>query len=462
MTKRKKTMLCILPILVLIIFLWDIFGTVVLAADDTSTTEETTEYRAWKLRNVKPKSRAFGFSPQMVNIYSTGGSSDSPQYALIADIDSKLKDPERSLYRYYFILYQDCQRNWTDNTGHSYLYLYQFKDYRTTSDFEYKNYLPTYVRTGQSNGNTPYMFFFCTEAAFREKTGYNQMTYDSWVTCYDINTGSMLYTKNYLTSEYSGRYSESITLSDNIHCDGGVDLSYVVYNNYPLYSQVFTDYSGAIVSIRKFPTDEIDLTNEHGGTSGSFDDIEVNYPDWIYTIKTWIDGLSGTILEPLAKVLDGMLSIFSDIYAKIYQIGSFLWDLPSKIAEAIGDIFKKLFVPSNGFFQEKFDTAYNKFAFVTDLKKFGSDIVEIIEDFDISQAPAVTVHLSKSESKILNFDDTEISFDWFARYKPVTDLFISGFLWIVFIWNVYGALPSIINGTGTIKSKASLGKDDDD
>lgn len=37
---------------------------------------------------------------------------------------------------------------------------------------------------------------------------------------------------------------------------------------------------------------------------------------------------------------------------------------------------------------------------------------------------------------------------WYARYKPSVDIILSGILWIVFVWNTFKTLPSIINGVG--------------
>ena len=40
--------------------------------------------------------------------------------------------------------------------------------------------------------------------------------------------------------------------------------------------------------------------------------------------------------------------------------------------------------------------------------------------------------------------------NWYAPFKPVGDVIVVAFCWIMFIWSVIRDLPGIINGTSGI------------
>lgn len=67
-------------------------------------------------------------------------------------------------------------------------------------------------------------------------------------------------------------------------------------------------------------------------------------------------------------------------------------------------------------------------------------------------APKIPVHFSNSTSEYFsNIEDAYIiDMNWYAPYKPVGDMIVVAFCWILFIWRVIRDLPGIINGTSGI------------
>ncbi len=67
-------------------------------------------------------------------------------------------------------------------------------------------------------------------------------------------------------------------------------------------------------------------------------------------------------------------------------------------------------------------------------------------------APKIPVHFSNSSSEYFsNIEDAYIiDMNWYAPFKPVGDVIVVAFCWIMFIWRVIRDLPGIINGTSGI------------
>jgi len=42
-----------------------------------------------------------------------------------------------------------------------------------------------------------------------------------------------------------------------------------------------------------------------------------------------------------------------------------------------------------------------------------------------------------------------IDLTWYAKYKPTVDAILSSFIWVVFAYNTFKDLPSIISGVGS-------------
>ena len=54
--------------------------------------------------------------------------------------------------------------------------------------------------------------------------------------------------------------------------------------------------------------------------------------------------------------------------------------------------------------------------------------------------------------------DLSINFGWFEKFKPYTDLFLTGFIYLAFVWRLFANLPNIISGV-TITNGGGNGHD---
>lgn len=162
-----------------------------------------------------------------------------------------------------------------------------------------------------------------------------------------------------------------------------------------------------------------------------------------------IDGL-GSAIDSLGDFLGGILnSLLGALEQVAYTIASimdFIIDLPFKIVELLGDLLKTLFVPKNDFFKDKINDFKSRFAFVNSI----SEIMEMLKDsFTSTDFGTLEVDLGAAEGNVDYGGKVNVlDVSWYARYKPYGDSIISAFLWIVFVFNVYKQLPSIINGGG--------------
>lgn len=121
-----------------------------------------------------------------------------------------------------------------------------------------------------------------------------------------------------------------------------------------------------------------------------------------------------------------------------------------KILSGLKNLLHKLFVPSSGFMDSKVAYLRSKFSFCDAICSTATVIHTFFEETDFTEPPVITVDLSAARSKY-NYGGSAICFDmsWYEEYKPSVDAFLSGVLWVVFAWNTFKNLPSIISGVST-------------
>ena len=77
-------------------------------------------------------------------------------------------------------------------------------------------------------------------------------------------------------------------------------------------------------------------------------------------------------------------------------------------------------------------------------------IFTFFKETAFDEPPKVHIDLGYAESKYDYGGETYcLDMSWYARYKPTCDTFLSGFMWLVFIWRLFTSLPNIINGVGS-------------
>lgn len=161
-----------------------------------------------------------------------------------------------------------------------------------------------------------------------------------------------------------------------------------------------------------------------------------------------------TITDTITTTIDAIIEWLISIGASLSDILEWIIALPGLIADAIGAVIADVFVPSEDFISDKFNSVKSKFAWIGPF----IDIAQgFMYDLSSSTPPVVYVHLGDSESKY-NYGGTVkfLDMSWYEPYKPTGDAILSGFLWGLFAWRIYLKLPGIINGvSGSIGHMSS-------
>ncbi len=109
-----------------------------------------------------------------------------------------------------------------------------------------------------------------------------------------------------------------------------------------------------------------------------------------------------------------------------------------------------LFVPDDGFFDGKVEYIMSKFGFIQTVKDTVDVFINYIDNTNFNEAPVVTLNLSSAKSAYdYGQKAVAISMEWYEPYKPTGDAIISAIIWLVFLWNVFTGLPSLISGFGS-------------
>lgn len=124
-------------------------------------------------------------------------------------------------------------------------------------------------------------------------------------------------------------------------------------------------------------------------------------------------------------------------------------DVIGSIVDDIKNVLLDIFIPSDGFLDKKIEELRSNFAFADSIIGTANILFDFFKTTIFDTPPRLDIDLSSTEGKY-NYGNMAIALDmsWYARYKPSVDIIFSGILWVVFIWNTFKTLPSIINGVG--------------
>ena len=111
------------------------------------------------------------------------------------------------------------------------------------------------------------------------------------------------------------------------------------------------------------------------------------------------------------------------------------------IGSFIKDLFSSIFIPTENRLLELKNVFEEKFAFIDSIKIAVESIGNIINN-DIS----IQTSLNYEVDTPIYEGELSIDFGWFEKFKPYTDLFLTGFIYLGFVWRLYRRLPSIIAG----------------
>ena len=152
--------------------------------------------------------------------------------------------------------------------------------------------------------------------------------------------------------------------------------------------------------------------------------------------------VTGNILDWLKNILKGLLDA---IIALLTAIRDGILSIPQAIAKAIAAVF----TPSAEATASLQGIAAEHLPIAADLADISKRVVSTIESPSGSGGLGYTLSVDLGKHVGGGWSDTVITLldvSWYKPYKPLVDDTIVGLAWLLFLWNLYGALPSIIHG----------------
>lgn len=144
-------------------------------------------------------------------------------------------------------------------------------------------------------------------------------------------------------------------------------------------------------------------------------------------------------------------SIGTNILDGFKNMGDSIFELPKVLYDDFILGFKFLFVPSNDFFTDNFATFKSHFKFITDF----TDIVDNMNSFSNSgSSPVISLSLDNN-TYAMTGRVSFIDLSFYEPYKPIGDIMITAFVYLMFAWRFFSRIPEIISGAGMIQVTSS-------
>ncbi len=170
-------------------------------------------------------------------------------------------------------------------------------------------------------------------------------------------------------------------------------------------------------------------------------------------ITQFFNWLFQILIEALRWLLEALGALFNWIVNSLLKgIGDLLRALGNFILDGI----KAIFVPSQDFLSAKVNALRARFQFMDSVLATGDAIIAAL---NLSGTPPVIYAHFENAEGAFNWGGTVAVLDmtWYSRYKAAGDAFLSGVIWIFFLWRVFIKLPSIISGVGgTVRTFDSI------
>lgn len=209
-----------------------------------------------------------------------------------------------------------------------------------------------------------------------------------------------------------------------------------------------------------------DYSNWFAKIVGFFENIWNSILELPSKFATWFDIIISEIqelpskfatwFENIISAIQELPSKFAEWFGNLISGLERIWESICNLPEAIGNILKSIFVPSEDFLTEKVQDLRNRFNWIEPILGYGNYIKAQLVN---PEPPVLYVHLGNAEGSY-NYGGTVKFLDltWYERYKSQGDAIISGFLWALFAWRMYVKLPGIINGVAGDVGHISYGE----
>lgn len=223
---------------------------------------------------------------------------------------------------------------------------------------------------------------------------------------------------------------------------------------------VWPDFPSVDTPEVPFPGYDNDYTGEENDTSWL-----TKIGEWIKwlgeLIKEWIKWLGEYIVEWL-KWLGEIIQLLPDAIAYYLKL-MVQWlveafkPLFQKLAEWLQPLMdylleglKKLFVPKDGYFDEKINELRQSFPLFDSILALLFDLKSFLLSLGATP-PVIYANLSSADGSIYWGPNTVfVDMSWYAAYKPAMDSVLSGLLWLWFAWRMVLNLPGIMNGVSGV------------
>lgn len=198
--------------------------------------------------------------------------------------------------------------------------------------------------------------------------------------------------------------------------------------------------------------DYLDPTSENfilGGLISTFGDVfkYINPASSDFLLNGLIKFLNPDTNDFIFK---GLFGDVSGIFDGLGQVIDWLNPLSEnffvyKLIELLGNLFSKLFIPSEGAFEGFEEVFKEKVGFIGVLSQYIEKLKTNLDGKGAKDLPKLIVNVDCSyyTGSVTFFDCS-----WIEPYKKYTDLIICGFAYLGFMWRLYKRIPSIISGTG--------------
>lgn len=120
------------------------------------------------------------------------------------------------------------------------------------------------------------------------------------------------------------------------------------------------------------------------------------------------------------------------------------------IVDGIKNVLVEVFIPSDDFLDNKINSLRERFSFADSIIGTANILFDFFKTQTFNTPPKLDINLKTANSKY-DYGSSALALDmsWYTPYKPSVDIILSGFLWVVFIWNTFKDLAGIISGVGS-------------
>lgn len=186
-------------------------------------------------------------------------------------------------------------------------------------------------------------------------------------------------------------------------------------------------------------------------------------------IGEWIIGLGESIGNFFSSLGDIIGDLGTNIGGWFSDLGSNLGNWLSyinpfsenffgyKLIEMLQEALVYLFTPSDANIEELQSTINSKFGFIESIRIAVNNIQDMLENIENGTSEfTIDIDSEVYEGEVVLFD-----LAWYAPFKSYGDLVFTGFAYVLFVWRIWKAIPSILNGFSSVTSGISKGGGDE-